>query len=162
MILYLGTSSLVQLYMHEAHSEFVEAWVRSAEVVATCRIAYTEVINALNVRHRKGDLSQESHDLLVKSFVEDWKDFAKIDFDDLEAGNLTVKYDLSRLSAVHLSAAKLILREYENYKQASVSGSNKEPHVSLFFLSQDQKLLGAAVSEGLRVLPLDWTRPLGG
>ncbi len=159
MILYLGTSSLVQLYMHEAHSEFVEAWVQSAEVVATCRIAYTEVMNALNVRRRKGDLPQDSYDLLVKSFIEDWKNFAKIDFDDLEAGNLTVKYDLSRLSAVHLSAAKLILREYKNYKQALGQGSKKEPDVAVFFLSEDQNLLRAAVSEGLKVLPLNWSRP---
>jgi predicted nucleic acid-binding protein len=145
--------------MHEAHSEFVEAWVQSAEVVATCRIAYTEVMNALNVRRRKGDLPQDSYDLLVKSFIEDWKNFAKIDFDDLEAGNLTVKYDLSRLSAVHLSAAKLILREYKNYKQALGQGSKKEPDVAVFFLSEDQNLLRAAVSEGLKVLPLNWSRP---
>ena len=72
-----------------------------------------EVMSALDIRFRKGDLSKDDYDLVVERFSEDWKDFAKVDFDDLEAGNLVKKYGLTRFGAIHLSAAKLILREHE-------------------------------------------------
>lgn len=40
MIPYLDTSSLVKLYIAEAHSELVQDWVEEAEAVATSRVAY--------------------------------------------------------------------------------------------------------------------------
>lgn len=44
MILYLDTSSLVKLYIAEAHSELVQDWVGEAEAVATSRVAYPEAL----------------------------------------------------------------------------------------------------------------------
>ena len=112
MILYLGSSSLVKLYIEESFSDVVADWVRVSEIVATCRVAYTEVVPALDIRLRKGDLSREDYDRALKGLAEDWPRIAKVDFDDLEAGCLMVKYGLTLFGALHLSAAKLILNEY--------------------------------------------------
>ncbi len=154
MILYLGASSLVKFYMQEPDSDLVKAWIRSAEYVATCRIAYTEVISALSIRYRKGDLSKEDYDLVASTFIADWESYIKVDFDDLEAGNLSMKYDLSRLSAMHLSAARLLAREYMKCKASYSSEINGGPETAVFFSSADPLLCQAALNEGLTVLPL--------
>lgn len=45
MILYLDTSSLVKLYVEEEYSDMVKEWVREAETVSTCRVAYPEAVS---------------------------------------------------------------------------------------------------------------------
>lgn len=140
MILYLGTSSLVKLYVQEPFSDLVRAWVKEAEIVATCRIAYTEIIAALDLRFTSKDLTKNDYDLLVSEISRDWASYAVVDFDELEAGRLAKKYGLRRFDAIHLSAAKLI----------------KEAHndILLSFSSVNEKLCAAASAEGMRVLQL--------
>ena len=138
MILYLGTSSLVKLYVEEKYSDIVRDWVEKAEIVATCRVAYTEMISALELRVKQNDLSKNEYDLIMKKFSHDWLNFAIVDFDEREAGGLVKKYGLTRFAAIHLSAAKLIKKEHHD--------------ISISFSSVDEKLCKAAVTEGLKVL----------
>lgn len=138
MILYLDTSSIVKLYVKEAHSSNVRKWVKEAEIVASCRIAYPETISALNRRLRQGDLSGREYDLLVSKFSEEWTNFAAIDFDELEAERFISLYGLRSFDAVHLSAAKLLKADSNN--------------ISISFSSFDDKLNIAASKEGLAVL----------
>jgi predicted nucleic acid-binding protein len=138
MILYLGTSSLVKLYVEENYSDVVREWVGEAEIVATCRVAYTEMISALELRFKQKDLSKNEYDHVTKRFSQDWLNFAVVDFDDREAGLLVKKYGLTRFAAMHLSAAKLIKKEHHD--------------ISLSFSSVDENLCKAAATEGLRVL----------
>jgi uncharacterized protein len=140
MILYLGTSSLATLYIEEEYSGVVKEWVKEAEIVSTCRVAYTEMISALDKRFKKNDLSQEMYDKVVKKFSEDWQYLAIIDFDEREAGLLVKKYGLSRFAAIHLSAAKFIKKYHQD--------------VSVSFSSVDKNLCKAAAAEGLKVLTL--------
>ncbi len=151
MILYLGSSSLIKLYIEEPYSNVIADMVKVAEIVATCRVAYTEVMSALDMRLRKGDLSKENYEKVLERFNEDWQSFAKIDFDDYEAGKLIGKCGITRFGALHLSAAKLILDEY---KQSIASGEIKEDDSALvlFFSSVDKDLCKAATVEGLKVL----------
>lgn len=139
MILYLGTSSLVKLYVEENYSDIIRGWVEEAEIVATCRLAYTEVISALELRLKQGDLSKNDYELIVKRFSQDWLHYATVDFDEREAGFFVNKYGLRHFDAIHLSAAKLILKERND--------------VSLFFSSANEDLCKAASAEGLKVLP---------
>lgn len=141
MILYLGTSSLVKLYAQEPYSDLVREWVREAEIVATCRVAYTEIISALDIRFASKDLTKSDYDLLVKGISRDWSRLAVVDFDELEAGRLVKKYGLRRFDAIHLSAAKIIKKAQDG--------------PSLSFSSADERLCGAAAAEGLRVLYFD-------
>lgn len=151
MILYLGSSSLIKLYVREADTDTIRCWVKAAEIVATCRIAYTEVVSALNIRLKKGDLSDNEHNLILKQFSEDWQNIAKIEFDDFEAGNLVKEYSLTRFGALHLSAVKLILKEYQRHKLELEKMYKREFDVDLFFFSADERLSEAAMTEGLKV-----------
>lgn len=141
MILYLGTSSLIKLYVEEAGSKTVRQWLNEAEIVATCRIAYTEAIAALDMRFKKGDLPEKDYNRICEAFTRDWNNIAVVDFDELEAGRLVKKYGLSRLDAIHLSAARKIL------------GADKM--ITMAFSSASEHLCKAAASEGLKVLPLN-------
>ncbi|HEX8949740.1 MAG TPA: type II toxin-antitoxin system VapC family toxin [Dissulfurispiraceae bacterium] len=138
MILYLGTSSLVKLYIQETFSDVVRRWVEEAEIVATCRVTYTEIVSALDSRFKSNEIRKSDYELLVKALSRDWEHFAVVDFDELEAGRLVKKYGLRRFDAIHLSAAKLIVREHRE--------------ASLAFSSADARLCAAAAAEGLRVL----------
>ncbi|HAM49423.1 MAG TPA: VapC toxin family PIN domain ribonuclease [Nitrospiraceae bacterium] len=138
MILYLDTSSLVKLYVKEAHTSLVKKWIEEAEIVATCRIAYPETMSAISRRFRKGDISKEDYDLLVTKFSNEWGRFVAIDFDELEAGRLVNLYGLKGFDAVHLSAANLLRSNQDN--------------ISLSFSSFDEKLNESASTEGFTIL----------
>jgi len=138
MILYLGTSSLVKLYVEEKYSDVVRDWVEKAEIVATCRVTYTEIISALELRIKQNDLSKSDYELIMKRFAQDWLNLAIIDFDEREAGSLVKKYGLTRFAAIHLSAAKLIKKEHHD--------------ISVSFSSVDESLRKAALTEGLKTL----------
>ena len=138
MILYLDTSSLVKLYVAEAHSELVRAWTEEAEIVATCRVAYPEMISALNRRYRAGDLDRRDYRRLVTAFAREWRRYAAIDFDEIAAGRLAEAHGLRGFDAVHLSACRLL--------------QTAEDAPSVAFSSFDEKLNAAAAAEGLTVL----------
>jgi predicted nucleic acid-binding protein len=142
MILYLGTSSLIQLYVTEAGTESVKGWAGAAEMVATARIAYTETMSAFDIRFKKGDITATDLEKVTERFSLDWERIVKVDFDDREAGRFIRTYGLTRFGAIHLSAAKLILAAQETHNL----------RVALFFSSADQRLCKAAAAEGLRVL----------
>lgn len=138
MILYLDTSSLVKLYVQEVHTSLVKKWVEEAEIVATCRIAYSETMSAISRRFRQGDLPEKEYDLLIAKFSNEWGQFVAVDFDELEAGRLVNLYGLRGFDAVHLSAAKLLKTSQSN--------------ISLSFSSFDEKLNVAASTEGFSIL----------
>lgn len=138
MILYLDTSSLVKLYVDEAYSNQVREWVSDAKIIATCRVAYPETLSAITRRLNNGELSQQVYQLLCDGFTQDWIRYVALDFDELEAGRLVVKYGLRGFDAIHLAAAKLIS-----------AGSHSISHA---FSSFDKKLNEAALAEGLHVL----------
>ena len=154
MILYLGTSSLVKLYLDETSSDIIRDWARVAEMLATCRIAFTEVMSALDLRFRNGDLSKKDRDLLLRQFTSDWAHFVKVDFDDLKAGKYIHKYGLTRFAAIQLSSAKLLKEEHQKLLPMFRTIYKDQSDISLFFSSFDLALCEAANAEGLRVLPL--------
>ena len=138
MIVYLDTSSLVKLYVQEAHTALVKNWVEEAEIVTTCRIAYPETMSAISRRFRQGDLTERQYDSLITRFSDEWGRFAAVDFDELEAGRLVNLYGLRGFDAVHLSAAMLLKATQSN--------------ILLSFSSFDQKLNNAASIEGFTLL----------
>jgi uncharacterized protein len=154
MILYLGTTSLMTLYARESRSDAVRDWVRAAEIVATCRIAYPEIVSALDIRFRKGDISAGDFDRAMSAFSSDWEHFVRLDFDDKEAGEFVKKYGLTRFGALHLSSAKLVLSAHEQRITTPTDHNGSRSSLTLFFSSADPVLLRAAAAEGLKVLPL--------
>jgi len=140
VILYLGTSSLIKLYVEEPHSNTVRQWVRDAEIVATCKVAHTETVSALDSCYQDKQLSKQEYERIIRAFSDDWPSFASVDFDEVRAAQLIKKYGLRRFDAMHLSAAKMICEE--------------RPALSFGFSSFDRKLCEAAAAEGMRVLTI--------
>lgn len=138
MILYLGTSSLVKLYVEEDTSERVRRWIEDAEIVATCRVSYTEAISALEARYKRHDILKRDYEAVTDMLTSDWNKFVTMDFDEIETGRLVQKYGLRRFDAMHLSSALVLKRTGKN--------------VSVAFSSSDERLNQAAASEGLEVL----------
>lgn len=137
MILYLDTSSLVKLYVEEAHATTVREWGKEAELIATCRVAFPETISAFHRRFRAGDFSKPDYDHLLAGFTVDWQKYVVLDFDEREAGVLVGMYGLKGFDAVHLSSAKMLKQDGD---------------LPIFFSSFDEKLNKAAAAEGLEVL----------
>ncbi len=138
MILYIDTSGLVKLYVEEAHSAQVRAWVTKADLVATGRIAYPEALSAVARRFRSGDLSREAYERVVAGLEEDWSSYTAIDFDGRLAARLVLKHQLRGADAVHL-AAVVGLQE---------AGAG----VPVAFCSFDTHLNRSARAEGFSVL----------
>lgn len=154
MILYLGTSSLVKLYIDEEYSDVIRSWAKIAEMLATCRIAYTEVMSSLDLRLRDNDLSKKDYETIIRHFSRDWDHFVKVDFNDVEAGTFVNKYGLTRFGAIQLSSAKLIKEEQRKLMPMFKTSDKDQSDISLLFSSTDLALCKAAHAEGLRVLPL--------
>jgi predicted nucleic acid-binding protein len=138
LILYLDTSSLVKLYLTEAYSGDVRGWVNDAEIVATCRIAYPEMVSVLTRRYRNGGLSKGDYKLVLKTFTAEWSHFAVVDFDEIAAGRLAEIHGLRGFDSVHLATAKQL--------------KSSKHHISVAFSSFDVDLNKAAADEKLTVL----------
>jgi len=141
VILYLDTSSLVKLYIEEDFSDSVRAWVETAEVIGTSRVAYTEAMAAFARRLRENDLDQSGFDKVCKALATQWPQFAVMDIDEVAAGNLAVKHGLRGFDAIHLSAALMM------QKQAG--------EIVVAFSSFDVRLNAAAASEKLQIYGAD-------
>ena len=138
MILYMDSSSLVKLYVHEDHSEAVRGWVQITHVVATSRVAYPETVAALARRRREGDLDDAGFQLATASFGNQWHDFAIMDLNETMAGELAIEHALRGFDAIHLAAALELRRQIED--------------IIVSFSAFDTRLAQAAKAEGFRVL----------
>ncbi len=138
MILYLDTSSLVKLYIEETHSHEVRSWVERADIVATCRVAYPEMMSALTRRYKAGDISKKVLSRLIDAFIGEWLKFVVLDFDETVAGELARRHNLRGLDAIHLSSLKLL--------------SESDKNLNFAFSSFDERLNRAATREGFNVL----------
>lgn len=138
MILYMDTSSLVKLYVEEAHSDAVHRWVQMTDVSVTSRVAYPETLAALARRRREGDFDDESFRRVIDAFRAQWLDFAIIDLNEIAAGELAIAYALRGFDAVHLAAALELRQQAEG--------------IIVAFTAFDARLTQAAKAEGLQVL----------
>ncbi len=138
MILYLGTSSLAKLYADEPDSARMRELVGAADYLATCRVAYTELLSAIDGKLARHEVTRADHQAMVDAFNRDWEYYVAADFDEKEAGRMMQVHGLRRFDAIHLSAAKLIRKELNG--------------VPLFFSSADESLNRAAAAEGMTVV----------
>lgn len=138
MILYLDTSSLVKYYIDEAYSEQVQCWIDDAEILATSRIAYPEMLSAFSRRRLENGITDQDFRKIYSQLDSDWSNYAVLDIDEKRAGVLVVKHGIRGFDAVHLEAALTLQAE-----------SNQ---IRLAFTSFDKKLNNAAIAEGLNVL----------
>lgn len=108
MILYLDASALVKLYGLEQGTDDVRAWLGEAEMVATAKVAYVEVLAALWRKRRSGELSDEQFHGEIRKFAELWEMLRIIDLSDgvlQKVRDHALAHGLRALDAIHLASA---------------------------------------------------------
>lgn len=138
MILYLDSSSLVKIYIEEAHSDLVREWVVAAEAVATSRVAYPEAVSAFVRRKEKGDLDSHALELLQETLDSDWSSFVLMPVKERRAGTFAARHLLRGFDAIHLAAVADL--------RATLPGDY------VVFSAFDRRLLQAAGAEGIPLL----------
>lgn len=139
MILYLGTSSLVKLYVAEIETAAVKRLVNAAEVVATSSLAYVEARAAFARKRRERDVSIKDYRDLLQDFDHDWESYLIVEVSNVLvklAGRLAEKHALRGYDAVHLASAVTIRREGDR---------------PVSFSCFDARLSRAARREGLKI-----------
>lgn len=128
-MLYLDASALVKRYIEEDGSAAVVEAMDGARALSMCRIGYVETVRAVA-------LSGDGRD--VKKLKSEWPSLDVVDVDQAlaeRAAQLAVSERLRSLDALHLAAALSL------------------PDGDLTFATWDDRLHGAAQSNGLRTLP---------
>jgi len=107
-IIYLDTSALLKLYVHELHSDEARMLVDSAEGVGTSILTYAEMAAAITRAGRMQLIAEGATRSAWDNFVHDWPDFTrlKISMPLIErAATLAWDFGLRGYDAMHLSAA---------------------------------------------------------
>jgi predicted nucleic acid-binding protein len=135
--LYLDTSALVKLYVHEEGSANVRRQVRAAQSIATSRVAYPEARAALARREREGGIGKRSLRRAVAQLDRDWSAYVVVELTESvarRAGVLAESRALRGFDAIHLASAL----DLSALLDAAVG-----------FLGYDARLDAAAAAEGL-------------
>jgi predicted nucleic acid-binding protein len=136
-VIYLDSSALVKRYVAESGSDAMDRLLADHPYAATSRLAYPEILSALNRKQRAREFSTRILGELVKAFESDWGRLFILEFDDelLPIIRKTVhRYAIRGADAVHLSSAmwlRSVLKE------------------DVVFACADARLLDAARSERL-------------
>jgi len=145
MTLYLDTSALAKLYVHEPHSTDVADAVQTADAIATSLLAYPEMRASLARAKREHRLSAADYHAALTTFLEDWEHMAIIDTHETimkSAGSLAEQHALRGADAIHLASALYI---------APPHGTDRG---QLQFLAFDKALTVGAHRESLTLYPL--------
>jgi predicted nucleic acid-binding protein len=136
-MIYLDSSALVKRYVAEPGSEAVDRLLTEHPYAATSRLAYPEILSALNRKHRAREFPARVLGELIGAFESDWGKLFVLEFDEelLPAIKHTIrKHAVRGADAVHLSSAmwlRSVLKE------------------DVVFACADAKLLAAARAERL-------------
>ena len=139
MILYLDTSALVKLYVHERGSAAVGRSVQTARHVTTSRVSYPEARSALARSARQGSLGLEGLRRAVSALEADMGSLVVVELDEgiaRRAGELAERHGLRGFDAIHIASAIELGRMLAS---------------PVTFLTFDARQAGAAEREGLRV-----------
>ena len=108
---YLDTSAWVKLYINEAESDAVAAWLSAAATRYTVLIAWAEMRAALARAERAGRFAAAFNKTALASAERDWADFVVVQPTEVivrRAGDLADRFGLRGYDSVHLAAAEAI------------------------------------------------------
>jgi len=141
MIAYLDTSALVKKYFQETFTDDIIGIWRQAEAIVTSAVAYAEAMAAFYRKNRENPVGAGRLARVIKTFQADWGSLIRVEVtNDLNPliDDLVSRHGLRGFDAIHLASA-LIFGERA-----------PEP---LLFACFDEKLLQAALKEGLETFP---------
>ena len=142
---YLDTSALLKKYVHETGSIWLQAVLAApGTLTTTTHLVMAEIISALNRRVREGSVAAADYARLADRFRDDCRGtYQLIAVNNVilhGAGEMLERYPLRAYDAIHLATALTVNR------RLLASGT-----LGLVFLCVDDRLLQAAVAEGLAV-----------
>ncbi len=138
--LYIDSSALAKLYVPEAESERLDAFLRGKLGLMISELAITEVLSAVARRKREGELRPEAANQIRDAVLE-----------DADSGSFT-RLDLD--PAVHRAAERLLLATDSVHLRTldalhlALAFSGAATHVLTF----DRRMRQAAVHAGLNVI----------
>ncbi|MHB8783001.1 MAG: type II toxin-antitoxin system VapC family toxin [Desulfobacteria bacterium] len=136
-MIYLDSSALVKRYVAEDGSDAVDRLLVDHPYAAASRLAYPEILSALNRKHRAREFSARFLGKMIAAFESDWGKLFILEFDEelLPIIKQAIrKHAIRGADAVHLASAmwlRSVLKE------------------DVIFVCADAKLLGAARAERL-------------
>jgi len=136
-MIYIDSSALVKRYVAEPGSESIDRLLAEHPYAATSRLAYPEILSALNRKRILGEFSSRVFGDLLKAFESDWGKLFVLELDDslLPTIRQTIrKHSIRGADAVHLASAMWL------------RSTLKE---DVIFACSDRKLLDAARGERL-------------
>lgn len=132
MTLYCDSSSLLKIYIDEAHSDDVRRLVAAADTVVTSAIAFVEIRAAIGRAVRERRLSRKSCETERKHLEEDWAAVVALWPDPSLlrlAADLAERFSLRALDGLHLASFQQLL---------------ERTHDDIEFSSFDERLVKAA------------------
>jgi len=111
---YLDTSSLVKLYVHESGSDEVRQDLSDATAVATSAVAYPEARAAFAKRRRERAVTPSVYRSIMRDFDTDWPAYLVVEPTMglcRQAGDLGERYGLRGFDSVHLASYLEVARE---------------------------------------------------
>lgn len=111
--------------------------------VGTATIAYAETYAGLIRRHRDGDLSATDYENACEQFERDW------------SGYLRIRLDEDVLGTARLVIQRHALRGFDGIHLASALTLQSRWDETVVVIAADQRLLRAAVAEGLATLDVE-------
>jgi predicted nucleic acid-binding protein len=143
-LIYLDSSALVKRYVEEDGSGAVDRLLADHPFAATSRLAYPEILSALNRKHRAREISARVLTELIAAFESDWGKLFVLELDEelLPIAKRAIrKHAIRGADAVHLASGiwlRSVLKE------------------DVVFACADARLLDAARAE--RLLAIDPAR----
>ncbi|MBM2826627.1 MAG: hypothetical protein HW403_691 [Dehalococcoidia bacterium] len=144
MILYVDSSSAIKLYLRrvnviEEGADTIYRIAEEADVVATSRITYVEVMSGLAIAYYNTHriVGEDDYRGLIEDFTQDWRSYVKVSVTNRVvrlAGDLADRY---------------ILRGYDSVQLASALDLEQRLGIKIIFSTWDNDLLRAAPAEGL-------------
>jgi hypothetical protein len=137
-MIFLDSSALVKRYVEETGSTQVTTMVAEAEAAAVSRLAYAEVLSAITLRFKGGDISRRSLDKIKPALKADWERLIIIELRNpiwSLADRLIADHGLKASDSIHLSSALWLKQTLKT---------------DLIFVASGVELLAAAQREKLK------------
>jgi predicted nucleic acid-binding protein len=143
VVIYLDTSALLKLYIHEEHSEAVQKWIESQDdPLPVWDLQQMELKNALRLKVFWGDISVTQADRLIQLFEQRLRR-GQYFYPDIDRAELNACFhDLSR-ETMRLGRRTMDVLHVACAPQLS-PGS---------FIGFDERQCGLALHAGMAVLP---------
>ncbi len=118
MIIYMDTSALIKLYVYvkEEGSALVLNMLKSADLIATSKVAYLEERAAMARLWREGILEEKAYQLVKEAFKQDWNNYLLVELSDTVVnmgGEMKEKYSLRGFDAIHLASALMLKKQLD-------------------------------------------------